>query len=85
MQSRIKLEEERRALAAFVSKFDSLGFSKIKPPKPTSGGAAAAFAERKQNKALEDDSPEDGISSHQRPAELVGADAGRGVEHGRRS
>lgn len=27
MQTRIKLEEERRALAAFVSKFDSLGLA----------------------------------------------------------
>ncbi|KAH7909035.1 P-loop containing nucleoside triphosphate hydrolase protein [Hygrophoropsis aurantiaca] len=50
---RIKLEEERRALAAFVSKFDALGLgggpvaSKLKPPKPTPGGAAVAFAERR--------------------------------------
>ncbi|KAG6836893.1 hypothetical protein H0H93_001724 [Arthromyces matolae] len=56
---RITLEEERRALAAFVSKFDSVGLgltlppsfgaSKIRPPKPTPGGAAAAFAERRAN------------------------------------
>ena len=52
---RIKLEEERRALAAFVSKFDSLGLgglmsTKKKLPMPTPGGATAAFAERQQNK-----------------------------------
>ena len=54
---RTKLEEERRALAAFVSKFDALGLgggsnlaSKLKPPKPTIGGATAAFAERQQNR-----------------------------------
>jgi len=63
------LEEERRALAAFVSKFDSLGLgglapSKLKLPMPTVGGATAAFAERQQNKggnitatAAADDSP----------------------------
>ncbi|KAG1732442.1 P-loop containing nucleoside triphosphate hydrolase protein [Suillus paluster] len=58
-KSRIKLEEERRALAAFVSKFDSLGLglsssalpSKLKPPKPMPGGASAAFAERQQSRA----------------------------------
>lgn len=59
---RVKLEEERRALAAFVSKFDSLGFgpSKLKPPMPIAGGATTAFAERKQNKGItlnDDDSP----------------------------
>ncbi|KAI6113995.1 P-loop containing nucleoside triphosphate hydrolase protein [Pisolithus sp. B1] len=54
---RTKLEEERRALAAFVSKFDSLGLglgsnltSKVKPAKPTLGGATQAFAERQQNR-----------------------------------
>ncbi|KAG1901392.1 P-loop containing nucleoside triphosphate hydrolase protein [Suillus fuscotomentosus] len=55
---RIKLEEERRALASFVSKFDSLGLgfssalpSKLKPAKPTPGGASATFAERQQSRA----------------------------------
>ncbi|KAJ8595149.1 kinesin-domain-containing protein [Rhizopogon salebrosus TDB-379] len=55
---RIKLEDERRALASFVSKFDSLGLSagsslpsKLKPAKPTPGGASAAFAERRQSRA----------------------------------
>ena len=54
---RTKLEEERRALAAFVSKFDALGLgggsnlaSKLKPPKPVIGGATAAFAERQQSR-----------------------------------
>lgn len=47
------MEEERRALAAFVTKFDSLGLtlpSKLQPPKPTPGGALTAYAERKQSK-----------------------------------
>ncbi|OJA19520.1 hypothetical protein AZE42_03209 [Rhizopogon vesiculosus] len=55
---RTKLEDERRALATFVSKFDSLGLgggnplpSKLKPAKPTPGGASAAFAERQQSRA----------------------------------
>lgn len=50
----MKLEEERQALAAFVKKFDSLGLggpvfpvSKLMPPMPTPGGAAALFAQRK--------------------------------------
>lgn len=49
----MKLEEERQALAAFVKKFDSLGLggpvfpaSKLNPPLPTPGGAAALFAQR---------------------------------------
>lgn len=50
----MQLEEERRALAAFVTKFDSLGLgitvpavnSKLNPPMPTPGGASAAFSER---------------------------------------
>ncbi|KAH0579094.1 Kinesin-related protein 11 [Termitomyces sp. J132] len=58
---RTALEEERRALAAFVTKFDSVGLgltlpssaslvgSKIRPPMPTVGGATAAFAERRAN------------------------------------
>ncbi|KAI6139301.1 P-loop containing nucleoside triphosphate hydrolase protein [Pisolithus tinctorius] len=56
-RARTKLEEERRALAAFVSKFDSLGLgagsnlsSKLKPAKPTPGGATTAFVERQQNR-----------------------------------
>ena len=60
---RAKLEEERRALAAFVSKFDSLGLSfgglssPVKsiamPPMPSPGGAHAKFAERQQKKLEE--------------------------------
>lgn len=38
-------------MASFVSKFDSLGgSSKLDPPMPREGGAAAAFAERQQMK-----------------------------------
>ena len=54
---RIKLEEERHALAAFVKKFDQLGLggpvippSKLNPPMPTPGGAAAVFAQRQKTK-----------------------------------
>ena len=49
------LEEERRALASFVAKFDTLGLgmavaaSKINPPKPTPGGAMTAY-ERRQSR-----------------------------------
>lgn len=52
---RIKLEDERHALAAFVKKFDQLGLgglvippSKLNPPMPTPGGAAALFAQRQK-------------------------------------
>jgi len=57
-QARLKLEEERRALAAFVSKFDSLGLgltlpsSKLQLPKPTPGGAMTAYAERRQSRSF---------------------------------
>ncbi|EEB93715.1 hypothetical protein MPER_07593 [Moniliophthora perniciosa FA553] len=54
-QVRIKLEDERRALAAFVSKFDALVSrrgSSIIPPMPSPRGAAAAFEERKQLRNL---------------------------------
>lgn len=55
---RIKLEEERQALAAFVKKFDSLGLgsalpapsTKLNPPMPTPGGAAALFAQRQRSR-----------------------------------
>ncbi|KAI0754881.1 kinesin-domain-containing protein [Daedaleopsis nitida] len=57
---RMKLEEERQALAAFVKKFDSLGLggpvfpvSKLQPPMPTPGGAAALFAQRKLTQKAE--------------------------------
>ncbi|KAJ7675811.1 kinesin-domain-containing protein [Mycena polygramma] len=51
---RLQLEEERRALAAFVSKFDSLGLGLLSaassPVKvmPSPGGASAAFAGRRE-------------------------------------
>jgi centromeric protein E len=51
---RITLEEERKALAAFVSKFDSLGLgltmppsSKLNLPMPTASGAAVTYAQRR--------------------------------------
>ncbi|KAH6893650.1 kinesin [Coprinopsis sp. MPI-PUGE-AT-0042] len=64
-KARKKLEVERQALAAFVSKFDSLGglglansltagaslVSKLNPPKPVAGGAAAVFGELQQAKS----------------------------------
>jgi len=65
---RLKLEGERQALAAFVSKFDALGLGgfglppisvsststtiPFNPPKPTPGGANAIFAERQKNRLL---------------------------------
>lgn len=65
---RMKLEEERQALAAFVKKFDSLQLGSpsvgsfgtapttsqtmLKPPMPTPGGAAAVFAERQRNRTV---------------------------------
>ncbi|KAF8123072.1 P-loop containing nucleoside triphosphate hydrolase protein [Mycena galopus ATCC 62051] len=51
---RVQLEDERRALAAFVSKFDSLGLGLLSatssPVKvmPSPGGASAAFAGRRE-------------------------------------
>lgn len=55
----MKLEEERQALAAFVKKFDALGLgslslppTKLNPPLPTPGGAAAVFAERQRNRLM---------------------------------
>jgi centromeric protein E len=52
---RTKLEDERRALAAFVSKFDSLGLtpSKARSPRPSSGGLTSIFSEKQQNKIAE--------------------------------
>jgi len=65
---RVKLENERHALAAFVSKFDALGLGGLglppipvssmsastpfNPPKPTPGGANAIFAERQKNRLV---------------------------------
>lgn len=58
---RITLENERRALAAFVSKFDSLNLggipsiaatppSKLRAPMPSTGGASKVFAERQRDR-----------------------------------
>ncbi|TFY63510.1 hypothetical protein EVJ58_g3221 [Rhodofomes roseus] len=58
-KTRMKLEDERQALAAFVRKFDALGLStglpmavpsKLNPPMPTPGGAAAVFAQRQRSR-----------------------------------
>lgn len=65
---RLKLESERQALAAFVSKFDALGLGGLglppistssmsvsvpfNPPKPTPGGANAIFVERQKNRMV---------------------------------
>ncbi|KAF9525897.1 P-loop containing nucleoside triphosphate hydrolase protein [Crepidotus variabilis] len=55
---RTTLEDERRALAAFVTKFDSLGLSsvsvtsKLKPPMPTPGGAQTAYQRRQSRSSL---------------------------------
>ncbi|KAL6302818.1 kinesin-domain-containing protein [Sparassis latifolia] len=54
-KTRMKLEEERQALAAFVRKFDALGglplpSTKLNPPMPTPGGAAALFAQRQKSR-----------------------------------
>lgn len=81
---RITLENERQALAAFVSKFDSLGLgglaglaatppSKLRAPMPSAGGASKVFAERQRNRipALALPSIEDTGES---PARLDGAD-----------
>jgi len=55
---RVKLENERQALTAFVSKFDTgvgLGlpslstFTPFNPPKPTPGGVDVIFAKTQKN------------------------------------
>ena len=48
------MEEERRALAAFVTKFDSLGLGLMAPsapslPMPTPGGAMTSYRRRKSS------------------------------------
>jgi centromeric protein E len=62
MQARTQLEDERRALAAFVSKFDALGLgglmaevastppSKLRAPMPSTGGAQRIFDERQHSR-----------------------------------
>ena len=61
---RVKLENERQALAAFVSKFDALGLGGLglppisasstsvpfNPPKPTPGGANVIFTQRQKSR-----------------------------------
>lgn len=56
---RLKLEDERQALASFVKKFDSLStalplpslpITKLNPPMPVPGGAAAVFAQRQRSR-----------------------------------
>jgi centromeric protein E len=54
---RMRLEEERKALAAFVQKFDTLmtggiglPLSKLRSPMPTEGGANAIYAERQRSR-----------------------------------
>ncbi|KIY46704.1 kinesin-domain-containing protein [Fistulina hepatica ATCC 64428] len=73
-KTRILLEDQRRALAAFVSKFDAMTtvpFSKL--PTPTPGGAAAMFTARRnerrevaQNDTIEE-TPEHRETSPARP------------------
>ncbi|KAL4263015.1 Kinesin-like protein [Pleurotus pulmonarius] len=49
-KTRTKLEEERRALAAFVSKFDSLGLGGFATSIPTPSRSTPALSERKVNR-----------------------------------
>ena len=84
IQMRMKLEDERQALAAFVKKFDSLGLggpvfpvsSKLQPPLPTPGGAAALFAQRQKNRtsALQSDHSMPPVAESESPLRL-------GTEH----
>lgn len=76
-KARLKLEDERLALATFVKKFDALGLgglgSLVPPvdssaglgfslPKPVPGGASAIFAERQRNRRGALDLSETGIA-----------------------
>ncbi|PPQ68785.1 hypothetical protein CVT25_008863 [Psilocybe cyanescens] len=55
-KARQTLEEERRALATFVTRFDSLGLGQSIPPTklkmPTPGGAMATYTERRQSRSF---------------------------------
>lgn len=77
---RVKLEEERQALAAFVKKFDALGLggslpvlsTKLNPPMPTPGGAAAVFAQRQRSRmqSTEFDAPMSTVAETDSPMRL---------------
>ena len=81
---RMKLEEERQALAAFVRKFDQLGLgglgapplppAKFNPPMPTPGGAAAVFAQRQRNRvsALKGEPAMEPLTETESPIRLGG-------------
>ena len=62
---RVQLEEERRVLAAFVSKFDSLtGLGAGAPPtKPAPPGPVANFAKRNAGLGTIEESPLRGVST----------------------
>ncbi|EMD40019.1 hypothetical protein CERSUDRAFT_46407 [Gelatoporia subvermispora B] len=57
-KARLKLEDERQALASFVKRFDTLWLSTgvplpstmLNPPMPTPGGAASIFAQRQRTR-----------------------------------
>ncbi|CDO76078.1 hypothetical protein BN946_scf184649.g4 [Trametes cinnabarina] len=81
---RMKLEEERQALAAFVRKFDQLGLGgltapplppgKFNPPMPTPGGAAAVFAQRQRTRVstLKTDLAMEPLAETESPIRLSG-------------
>ncbi|KAI8986071.1 kinesin-domain-containing protein [Trametes punicea] len=85
---RMKLEEERQALAAFVRKFDQLGLGglsgpalppgKFNPPMPTPGGAAALFAQRQRNRVstLKNEPVMEPLAETESPIRLGGVSAG---------
>lgn len=75
------MEEERRALAAFVTKFDSLGLKlpcKLQPPKPTPGGALTAYAERRQSKFTLPSSLSDATITHSNSAKSLNTPSYKG-------
>ncbi len=79
----MKLEEERQALAAFVKRFDALGLgnslplpkTKLNPPLPTPGGAAAVFAERQRSRLVSSDTELSSVKEADSPLRI-----GCGVE-----
>ena len=74
----MKLEEERQALAAFVKRFDALGLgnslplpkTKLNPPLPSPGGAAALFAERQRSRLQASDSDLCSVKEAESPVRL---------------